>query len=229
MEALSVGRAAALTPLSSDIDALLRQPTPAASLTGWGAIRLVVRAASTFCLTTSFMLLMWTVLPIAMLGWSASAIESGSMEPAVQRGDIVVLRPVSQGDHPLPAEAVIQFVPVDGDGRVLHRVSTVDPTTKTYRTRGDANASVDGIGVAYDRVEGLGRLLVPIVGFPALWFREANWLAVVAVIFAGVVTVLPLTLYRTVTTDEPDRDRTVPLTAFIARPDSASPIPQVVK
>jgi signal peptidase I len=105
-------------------------------------------------------LVVWVLVPTVALGWTPVAITSGSMAPLIRAGDVVVLQP---GGELTPGAVVT--VP-RGDGRVTHRlVSQRDDGT--WVTRGDANAAADRERVHADGVLGVGRLVVPFIGWPA--------------------------------------------------------------
>jgi hypothetical protein len=95
-----------------------------------------------------------------VLGWTPVAITSGSMAPLIRPGDVVVLDP----DAEIAPGSVVT---VDrGPGRVTHRVVS-QRADGTWLTRGDANASADREPVHPEDVVGVGRLVVPVIGYPA--------------------------------------------------------------
>jgi signal peptidase I len=118
------------------------------------------------------------LLPVLILGWSPVAISSGSMEPTIRTGDVIL---ASEPEHPLKPGQVITFVDAARSGQlVTHRIHSVDDSG-AYRTKGDANASPDSTLVAPDDVVGRGRVLVPMAGLPRMWFdTQPGLLAVVA-------------------------------------------------
>ena len=95
------------------------------------------------------------------------------MAPRVERGDVVVFRPAS--DEALGTGAVIRFFGSDPDQAIVHRVVDINFADGTYVTQGDANPTVDSDAVAFDSVEGIGALLVPLVGWPIAWGSEGNF------------------------------------------------------
>jgi signal peptidase len=118
-------------------------------------------------------LLLWATVP-ALLGWSAHVVLSGSMEPRIAGGDVVLASDASLGEV-VPGQVVV-FDDPNVPGRVVvHRATAVvDPSGLT--TKGDANPTadtlpVDGIG----NLLGTGRLRVGLVGLPSLWLHEKRW------------------------------------------------------
>lgn len=125
------------------------------------ALMVVVAAAA---------LALWAVLPALLPGWSAQAVTSGSMAPLIRRGDVVVTGPAARTDLTPPRVAVYRD---EHGGLVTHRI--VDRLEDgSLVTRGDANAAADAAPVRPDRVVGVGRVLVPVVGYPAVWLAEGD-------------------------------------------------------
>ncbi|MEZ5323148.1 MAG: signal peptidase I [Microthrixaceae bacterium] len=168
----------------AEVDALLAEPRPP----GLDAVALCaggLHAASVFTVMTMAILALCVVLPVLFLGWEATAVESGSMQPALNRGDVVVLKP-----EPRPAAVgtVVRFHTAGHDATTLHRIVAVDHRRHTYTTRGDANPTVDTDAVPFDAVDGEGVLVVPLLGYPILWLHEAN-LGALAMLLVGLAVV----------------------------------------
>lgn len=103
-------------------------------------------------------------------GADAWVITSGSMEPVLSAGDLVLTSP-PEADVAYDAPTVITFF--DGDRFVTHRI--VEVVDGAYRTQGDANADPDSALVDPADVEGIGRLVVPWVALPIHWWRLGQW------------------------------------------------------
>jgi signal peptidase I len=113
---------------------------------------------------------LWIALPWAFLDWSPTLVTSGSMQPLVAPGDVVMIRPVSPEE--LTANTVVLFERADGE-RVLHRIMEQLPAG-AFRTQGDANEVPDSDLLHVDQVRGAAVLAVPWVGRPSLWLSEGN-------------------------------------------------------
>lgn len=150
---------------------------------------LTLAATATFCITSLLSLLLIAVAPTAILGWAATVIESSSMQPTVERGDIVVLRPIET--ERAGVGAVVRFPADDGGSSIVHRIVEVDTESGAYITKGDANRNDDQALVPFANVDGLGTILVPLIGHPALWYHEGRHLllALVGSAGAGVIWV----------------------------------------
>jgi signal peptidase I len=119
-------------------------------------------------------LLLATISIGVVTGWDRTVIISGSMQPALQVGDVVL-----EGDpgvHPPAVGSIVSFERHDG-ATVSHRV--VEQTEDgRLRTRGDANVAADSDLLAVGDVHGVGRLVVPLVGTPQVWLADGRFLEV---------------------------------------------------
>jgi signal peptidase I len=132
-------------------------------------------------------LALWIVLPWTFLDWSPTLVVSGSMEPLVAPGDVVMIRPIQPSE--LVPNSVVLFERADGE-RVLHRIVEQLPDG-TFRTQGDANTVPDSEFLHVDQVRGTAVLAVPFIGRPALWLAQGRVLPLVGTGVA-LVTVLAL-------------------------------------
>lgn len=119
-----------------------------------------------FVLASALWLLAFVALPVVLLGWQPYSVLSGSMAPAIRPGDVVLYSAVPTE---VPTGAVVVFADPAGERGILtHRVVERDGHGG-YRTKGDANPTPDSAVIAHDDIRGMGRLLVPLAGVPALW------------------------------------------------------------
>ena len=128
-----------------------------------------------------------TLLPI-VFGWHPYVIVTGSMEPGISAGDVVLASPDPEIDESLGR--VISFEDPSREGHVLtHRLVSLNEDG-TLVTKGDANPTVDSVPVPRETVTGLGRLLVQFVGLPVVWFLTGNWFLLLlhlAILIASVI------------------------------------------
>ncbi|MCM3661190.1 signal peptidase I [Georgenia satyanarayanai] len=120
-------------------------------------------------------LLVWTVLPV-LIGWQPAVVLSGSMEPAIRTGDVVVTREVP-ASRLRPGQVLLADAPGEQGSRLLHRFDSTDDDGGLV-LRGDANAAPDTLHVAADAVHGVGVLRVPWVGLPYAWAVQGRYLPV---------------------------------------------------
>lgn len=110
-----------------------------------------------------------TVLATQLFGWKVLKVESGSMEPALRVGDIVIIKPAAIGD--VRKGDIVYFE--DGSQKIplVHRVVAVQRYTTNLRnaqtgqvvasqtdtvlkTRGDANPVVDSQDTRAQQLKG---------------------------------------------------------------------------
>ena len=113
-----------------------------------------------------------TLLPM-IFGWRPYVVESGSMVPRINVGDVILASPVS--DRAQVLGRVIAFDSPSKKGEVItHRVIRFDGPRLV--TKGDANRIADTGEITMSDVRGLGRLLVRWVGLPLIWLQTGQWL-----------------------------------------------------
>jgi signal peptidase I len=155
-----------------DSAAAAAAPVPGAAELGWGRLLRVSAARAGLAMVAS--LVLWSLLP-ALFGWAPRVILSGSMEPRIHVGDVVVTRQVPEAT--LVKGQVITVTDPDHPGKTrTHRVLRRE-ADGTLTLKGDANQGADSSRVSVDAVLGVGVLRVPFVGRPAYWVAERNWLA----------------------------------------------------
>ena len=155
-------------------------------LHGGRVLRFVAGTGAIFVLTLAAGLVVMSVGPAITMDWEPVVITSGSMQPTIAPGDIVLARPVDRAS--LAPGAIIVFDDAQRNGLVTHRVSSVN-ADGSLATKGDANQSPDAQSVDPAEVLGAGRLVVPEIGRPVLWFREGRWIELAA-LAAAVLTCL---------------------------------------
>jgi signal peptidase I len=109
-----------------------------------------------------------------LFGWTGSVVQSGSMEPRISPGDVVLTTPLPAG-APIPVGHVITFHA--NHELVVHRIVSVT-ADNTLVTRGDANPQVDPWHATRKDITGQARLLVPYIGLPGFWLGHGNFLSV---------------------------------------------------
>jgi signal peptidase I len=156
-------------------------------------VKVLLSAVVMAATTTMFSLFVWTLLPFT-LGWSPSVVVTGSMEPSIAPGDIVVTAPVEPAE--LRLGYVIRFKdPSDSHPYLLHRLIKINPDG-TLVTKGDANQSEDSTPVPTANVTGVARLRVPLIGLPAVWLRNGQFLQLGLVLLAVAFSARVLTGLR---------------------------------
>jgi signal peptidase I len=146
---------------------------------GWAWLLVVLASRSYLVLVASLAAI--ALLP-SVLGWSTTVVQSGSMEPGISAGDVVLTSPLPV-DADAPVGRVVSFVspaeaePSGVEKIRLHRI--VDVTADgMFVTAGDANVEVDSTPIDRGQIIGQGRLLVPAIGLPSWWVGHGDLLAV---------------------------------------------------
>ncbi|WP_426299970.1 LamG-like jellyroll fold domain-containing protein [Arthrobacter sp. R-11] len=140
-------------------------------------LRVLGAALGRVVVILAVMMMGWASVP-AVLGWQPTTVVSGSMEPTIKVGDVVVSRPMG-AENLIPGRVVLVDDP-DHAGRLrLHRIATVNPDGSLV-LRGDANAANDSSSVWPSAVHGVGYLRIPAVGLPIVWLGRGQWPMVLA-------------------------------------------------
>ena len=132
--------------------------------------------ASRMYLGVFFGLALWAVLPM-VIHWQSTVVISGSMEPGVSTGDIVVAQTYSQDEIRKGAVKVGNVLLADNPDKpgtlVTHRVIEILPNGD-FITKGDANPTKDSTPVPQENVVGVERLLIPYIGIPIQTLRAGD-------------------------------------------------------
>lgn len=128
-------------------------------------VKKVFQALATLILVAVILVAIGIILA-PRFGWQIAAVYSGSMEPAITVGSLVVVQPVAP--QTIKEGDVITYAPpTDTSLRVTHRVIEVveDEYGLMFRTKGDANEDLDAYGVPAQNVAGRVWLSVPYAGY----------------------------------------------------------------
>lgn len=178
---------------------------------GWGWFVTAIASRAYLVLVASLAAI--ALLP-GLLGWHATVVQSGSMEPNISPGDVVLTSPLPSGAE-TPLGRVVSFLspaeaePSGVEKIRLHRI-VVANDDGTFMTAGDANADVDSTPIVRDQIIGQARLLVPFVGLPGWWMGHgevlplAAWLVVTTM---ALIVVAVDSTAATITTAVARRDR----------------------
>lgn len=144
----------------------------------------------TTVLVTAAVLLAVALVGVRLLGFQVFSVLSGSMEPAYPVGSLIYVKEVDHRE--LEAGDVITFM-LSEDTVATHRIVEVvpdesDPTVLRYRTKGDANESVDGSLVHYKNVIGSPVFSIPYLGYVAAYIQNPPGMYIA--ISAGAVLLL---------------------------------------
>lgn len=128
----------------------------------------VTQVAARGVLLTVTALATMTLLPLAF-GWRSEVILTGSMQPRLRPGDVVVAEPVTAAVVQ-PGQILVVADPAFPGRRLVHRFLFRNPDG-TLTLKGDANAEPDSTPLPPSGVRARPRLLVPFIGRPLVWLR----------------------------------------------------------
>lgn len=111
-------------------------------------------------------------------GVGASVVLSGSMEPALSVGDLLIVRAAE--DYEVGDIVVYQ----SGRIAVVHRITAIDGDTVT--TQGDANNTAD-VPISMDAICGKVAVAIPLIGYLA-WAMKSP-VAVLVMLVAAVLLI----------------------------------------
>lgn len=124
---------------------------------------------------------LWTIVVVIMVVYVALmsgifkfyflAVGSGSMEPTLYRGDMILVEKTEDYDKIQEGEVLVYQ---HGEIIVVHRVQEkrAHGDQYTFVTKGDANAEADSWVIPQKDVIGTVKGKITAFGFPTLWFNE---------------------------------------------------------
>lgn len=112
-------------------------------------------------------LALYLIVP-RILGMKTFAVLSGSMEPEIPVGSIVITEEV---DPATITPGQIVTYQLEGDTMVTHRVVKNDKNNKQLTTKGDANNVEDSNPVPYEKVVGHAKSKLPYAGYVVMYIK----------------------------------------------------------
>lgn len=142
---------------------------------GPGLWQMAVNGAATFAIGLCIGMAALAISPM-LIGYQPVSLASGSMEPSLRAGDIVLTNP----DAAVGVGSIIDYS--TDSGNRIHRV--IEVVGSRYRTKGDNNSTPDQELVAAEQIRGTGVFVVPFIGLPRLWFEQGQWLNLLLVLLS---------------------------------------------
>ncbi|WP_322919688.1 signal peptidase I [Nocardioides renjunii] len=150
---------------------------PQVALHGWARLAGVLAAR----MYRAFLLgLAVIALAPVLFGWGSYVVRSGSMEPSMQVGDVVVGKPWSEDQRIRVGRVFVYDDPATTRPHLMvHRIVELRDDGD-YTTAGDANDVTDVTPLPRSDVRATAVLLVPYIGLPVTWMRSGDWLRLAA-------------------------------------------------
>ncbi|MBP3898249.1 MAG: signal peptidase I [Mogibacterium sp.] len=142
-------------------------------------------------LTMILMIAMGLVVAVPhLIGYSQYVVVSGSMEPAIPVGSIVMSKPVEPAELEV-GDVIVFYTEKHIDTPVTHRVVENRIDEREVITKGDANSSNDLSPVFYENIEGKVLHHIPRIGFVVgLFGTTLGKISALMIIVAGYLLTL---------------------------------------
>lgn len=124
-------------------------------------------------------------------GYKALSVISGSMEPTIHTGDVIVIRPVESSEDVAKGDILTYHSKEQKQMLITHRVVgilQVNGAKKAFVTKGDANETEDLSTISFEQVVGRYQFRLPYLGYVASFVRKPIGV-VLMVIVPGLVLV----------------------------------------
>ena len=156
------------------------------------------------------MILLMTAAMLTFLaphfGWSVDAILSGSMEPELKVGAVVITRPVDEEE--IKTGDIITFYSPLSEQLTSHRViATESGSSFRFQTKGDANEDADPFTLPAENVVGKVCFHIPYLGYVAQFVKTPLGFLLTLCLPGLIIVVMELrNIWRVFTGDEIERE-----------------------
>lgn len=141
---------------------------------------------STVLVVILIILLCAVLIPKLFFGIEMKAVLTGSMEPELPVGSLLVIKPTEYQDINIGDD--ITFVRNQNLTLVTHRVISKDDTTKQITTQGIANNTPDA-PTSYENVVGKVVFSIPYIGYIIIWTSDLKGKIIVGIIIVALIAV----------------------------------------
>lgn len=100
------------------------------------------------------------------------AIASNSMNPAICKGDVVIIKKINSNYEKLHEGQIIAYK--YGNNIIVHRLIKIikDDQQYYFYSKGDANNNQDNYVIKQDMIIGIVDIKIPYIGLPTVWLNE---------------------------------------------------------
>lgn len=116
-----------------------------------------------------------------VFGFASAAVVSGSMEPYISIGDVVVVKSADG----YAVDDVVMFFEPDAGSYTTHRI--VEQVGGSFRTRGDNNDSNDPGLVSEENIVGKVVLVIPFAGTLMRYVQNPVGLAIIVAVGVAII------------------------------------------
>ena len=165
------------------------------------------KAAENFC--TALLVVLMLVAGLTVLaprfGWRVDAVFSGSMEPELKVGAVVITRPVEAED--IKEGDILTFYSPLGEKLTSHRVIAVeDGSSFHFQTKGDANEDADPFILPAENVVGKVCFHIPYFGYATQFVKTPLGFLLTLCLPGLIIVVMELrNIWHMLTGDEVER------------------------
>jgi len=124
-----------------------------------------------------------------VMGHKVLSVVSGSMEPAIMTGDVIVVKPLGKGEMAQEGDVITYRTRENSNMLITHRVVgiiLVNDLPAAYVTKGDANLDQDLSTIALDQVIGRYSWRIPYFGYFSNFMRRPVGI-ILLVVLPGLV------------------------------------------
>lgn len=113
-----------------------------------------------------------------IIGIKPFIVLTGSMEPVINAGDLVIVKEVKENE--LKINDIIAFRYTKEDVVLIHRIVGIEENEgKTlFRTKGDNNETEDKLSIEYKNIEGIYSFRLSKIGAIAIFIRTQQGIAI---------------------------------------------------
>ena len=150
-----------------------------------------------YCGMAVIMLLMTIAILLFLaphFGWRVDAVSSGSMEPELKTGGVVITRPEEAKD--IKVGDTITFNSPMNEALTSHRVIAVeDGSSLHFRTKGDANEAADPFVLPAENVVGQVFFHLPYFGYATQFIKTP--LGLLLILYLPVIVIFNMEIRNT--------------------------------
>jgi len=153
-------------------------------------IRKTVKVTILICIAIIIAIFLLFYRPVSLAGDTLyEPVYSGSMEPAIPVGSVVVIKPVDP--ETLKVEDIICFkISESATTTVTHRIINI--TNEGFITKGDANEDPDQWIVKKENVIGKAIFTIPFIGYIGYFVRTPIGFILLIIIPASLIIIIEI-------------------------------------